>query len=450
MQHFRRWNQSLRWRLMVSLTIAVLMIWILLAPWLVYRVSEQMQHSLDDRLAASARMAASLVLNNPDIRLSSSAFDVIESAQVDLPEALACRISLVGGDTLAVSADAPSILLQDHAEGFSTPKFGEEAWRIYTLKDQGLQISTAERLSKRNTLLQGVLIAAIAPAIIALIATLLMLYGIITHGFRPLARLSQQVAQREASNLSALSTESVPNEVKSLVKEINLLLGRMYQTVERERRFTGDAAHELRTPLSAIKTQIQIARMTSIEGCTVALEKAELAVARLQNTLNQLLLLARVEGDSDFAPLEEWSAEDITRQAIQDVQSAIDKKQIILSLTSQGGGYPKLPGELAVTALRNLIQNAVQFSVKGADLKVNYSADAHQVCWTIIDHGPGLPEALLPTITHRFVHAGKTSQSGLGLAIVDAVCKRFEGQLVFENGKQAGLKVSLCFPLKIL
>lgn len=440
----------LRWQLLWRIGIAVLLMWLLLAPWLLMSVQKEMQNTLDNRLAASAKMLMSLMSQydlDPLIKgvNRNPLFDPAQNP--DLPATLACKVANVAGDIIAVSHDAPENVLTTTQQGYQNRIQDGEPWRVFNLSQGGLTITTAERLETRDTLMRSVVIAAGVPFFLSLAGTLAVVWFGILHGFKPLHSLSQNMARRNTEDLTALVWEQRPAEVRPLVDEINRLLQRMQQSLLRERRFTGDVAHELRTPLAGIKTQLQVARLTDGGKSMHALLQAEKATDRLQRTLDQLLLLARVEGDGQLAETTRLPIAEINNMALSDVQHLARQREVTLRSHDNVDDTIHASAILLAAALRNLLENAIRHAPEHSVVSLSADVEGDQLRWTVEDEGPGVSESLLSELTRRFVHGQQSEGSGLGLAIVDAIVRRFKGELKIENGQQQGLKVTIRIPL---
>jgi signal transduction histidine kinase len=244
-----------------------------------------------------------------------------------------------------------------------------------------------------------------------------------------------------------LQIDRLPSELQPLQATQNALFLRIARTLERERRLTGDAAHELRSPLTAVKTHLQVARMTDGSVREQALENAELGADRLHRTLEQLLLLARVEGSLSFDDGVQCTAEQVARLAIEDASHG-DRERIDLQIPQRlSGACLEMPSALAIAALRNLLDNALRHSPVTTAVVLRLRADAGQALFEVEDQGPGIAPADLQQLTQRFWRSGPQAGCGLGLAIVHAIVQRCAGQLDFDNRK-GGLRVLLRLPLR--
>ncbi|MNJ48972.1 Sensor protein QseC [compost metagenome] len=310
-----------------------------------------------------------------------------------------------------------------------------------------MRITTADRHQEREALNRSILLAASAPVLVALLGSLGLLWIGIGKGLAPLNRMRDALRRRSPDAVEPLQVRALPSELQPLLDTQNQLFLRIAQTIERERRLTDDAAHELRTPLTAIKTHLQVARMTDGEVREQALEHAEQGADRLHRTLEQLLLLARVEGSLSFEDGVQCSAEQVARQAIQDTGLG-NSQRIDLQLAPDAAqAYLGMPSPLAVTALRNLLDNALRHTRGPAPVELAVQMEKGQVAFLVRDHGPGIADQDLERLTERFWRNDQSGGCGLGLAIVQAIVQRCAGSLRFDS-RSDGLRVQLQIPLR--
>ncbi len=243
-------------------------------------------------------------------------------------------------------------------------------WRSFTVQAGDLRVSTADRLEERDVLQRSVVVAAAVPVTVALLGSLALLWLGAGQGLAPLKRIRDALTRRGADSLEPLELAALPSELKPLVETQNQLFQRIAQAIERERRLTGDAAHELRSPLTAIKTHLQVARMTEGAAAEQALAHAEEGADRLHRTLDQLLLLARVEGSLSFDDGVQCSAEDAARVAMHDAGHG-DVRMFELKLADGLSEAPlEVPSVLAIAALRNLLDNALRHTAAGTRVEL--------------------------------------------------------------------------------
>ncbi len=439
---------SLRLRLSLTLGAAFALIWALAAAWMLSDLRNQMMFSLDQRLVASARMVAGLLEQLPALP-SKGEGTHFSAEQLNIPGGMACQVSSLRGEILARSHNNPEQALEAEKMGFHDQMIDGAPWRSFTLARGDVRITTADRQIEREALNMSILLAASVPVGVALLGCLCLLWLGIGQGLAPLNRLREALMRRNADSLEPLQLQSFPSELKPLLDTQNQLFQRIGKTIERERRLTGDAAHELRSPLTAIKTHLQVARMTEGSARDQSLARAEEGADRLHRTLEQLLLLARVEGSLSFDDGSQCSAEQVARLAIQDATGG-ERLRIKLQLPGQLSEAPlQMPAVLAIAALRNLLDNALRHTPEDCAVEVSMETTGNRVRFVVRDHGPGIAPDDLQHLTQRFWRNGQSTGCGLGLAIVQAIVQRCDCALHFDSCAD-GLRVELSMPLQPL
>lgn len=433
---------SLRRRLLITLGLSFVVLWAAAAAWLYTDLQRQMITTLDQRLAASARMVAGLVAQMPDGVWEKSGAPILSVPQ---SRGVACQISTGRGHVLMRTHGDFSGQLDTLPPGFSERMIDGHRWRLFTLVQSGLHITTADRIVERRALLHKVVLIAAVPFIVALIGSLLVLWLGLVRGLRPLDRLRHELSQRAPDALTPIELHSAPAELVPAVETLNRLLARVNDALQREQRFTSDAAHELRTPLTAIKTHVQLASRVDGERARAALASAEAGVARLQHTLEQLLLLARVEADGMEANAQTKVAGIVA--AARDDLLARSRVAVAAPLPNVAVSVPQA---LAVAALRNLLDNALRHSPAEAEVVLEVTLDGNDVKLTVSDRGDWPPDGDTAALTRRFwrTSGGRrhADGSGLGLTVVDAITSRFSGRLDFKPREGGGLIAMLVLP----
>ena len=440
---------SLRLRLTLTLGAAFVLLWALASAWMLFDVRNQLMQSLDQRLAASARMVAGLLVQLPQPQLGEGGITRLSAEQLGIENGLACQVSSLRGELLARSHAAPDSRLDAQHTGFHDQVIGDTAWRSFTLIQNDMRITTADRLDERSALQRSVLLAAALPVFVALLGSLVMLWIGIGNGLEPLRRIRMALAQRSADSVAPLRIERLPQELTPLVETQNQLFARIAQMLERERRLTDDAAHELRSPLTAIKTHLQVAVMTEGDTAKRALAQAEIGTDRLHRILEQLLMLARVEGRVSFDDGLSCAAVEVAQLAIAD---AIQQPgpHVELCGAQEVSPHPlAMPPTLAVAALRNLLDNARRHTKDGTTVRLGLTQlDDCKVRFSVRDFGPGIAPDMLERLTERFWRSGTGEGSGLGLSIVKAIAERCDCELRFIPHWD-GLAVELVVSLQV-
>lgn len=431
---------SLRTRLLLTLGLTLALLWGVAAAWLLNDLQKTFVAALDQRLAQSARMVAGLVHQLPEDVWEQSTMNTLSIPPI---EGLACQVHSPRGEIIARTHANMEDVLAPGQHGHTYRQEGDTVWRVFTYERGGLVITTADRMDERKLLLNGMVRVAVVPFIVALIGSLIALWVGVWRGLAPLSRLRASLASRHPEALAPVSTYGVPKEIKPLINTLNHLLTRVQQTLVREQRFTNDAAHELRTPLTAIKTHLQVAQRAEGRAAQEALNQAEAGVVRLAHTLDQLLTLARVEGRMRFDDGEPSDVVHVIELAVADSAAAPGQCQWPNELPDV---YLAMPRELAITALRNLVDNALHHGPHGVPITLTAEPKHSDIIFTVHDQGPGVDEETLAQLTQRFWRASKQQGSGLGLAIVAAITERFGGDVRFENAPSGGFYAHLRVP----
>lgn len=309
-------------------------------------------------------------------------------------------------------------------------------------------VTVAETTNARQQLTRDILMRSALRLILMMLGAALIVGLAVTVSLRPLHRLGEAIATRSSDDLSAVETP-VPSEVRGLVATINLFMSRLKSALDGLRNFTGNAGHQLRTPLAVVRTQLALAgRATSLDEAQAAARKGDLAVAHAERILAQLLLLARVDAAAGAAPgvLELVGfARDLTAEHIP----AAAEAGIDLGFEGQGAlpirAEPLLLGE----ALRNLISNAILHTGRGTVVTVRVARDGDSALVAVEDDGPGIPETAMPRAVSRFARGNSAAPGmGLGLPVVDEIARLFAGEVRLGRGcGTRGLSVELRFPL---
>ncbi|MEC8918519.1 MAG: ATP-binding protein [Pseudomonadota bacterium] len=431
---------SLRLRLVATLGITLMLLWGITTAWSMRDLSTQLERSLDQRLAQSARMVAGLLDHAPAAGWNGEKGETSSNAALD---GVACRISSLRGEVVAGTHPDMNDVLSVNDEGYSYRYYNEQRWRVYTLVDDDKRITVADRLQERESLLAQVRRAAFYPFLLALIGSLVALWWGVTRGLSPVSKLQRRLILRDHDDLSALPVRGLPREIRPLIDGFNALLARTRRMLELEQRFTDDAAHELRTPLTAIRTHLQIARRVDGDPRREAMQQAEAGVGRLTKTLDQLLLLARMESD------------EITRGSLDPTPLAEALETAMVETGSHDRCHwnepvnrihVELSEALLVIALRNLLENAMRHGLPGGPIEIEAHETNGVAVIDIINQGEAIPSEQLAHLTERFHRGNHPQGSGLGLSIVEAIVTRAGGRVTFASGDGVGLRVTLSLP----
>lgn len=325
-------------------------------------------------------------------------------------------------------------------------------WRTFTLQDPqtGYWIRTAQREDIRQELSQELAMGNIFPLLIALPLLVLAVAVAIQLGFRPLRKLEQPVRHMAPERIHPLDTQHAPKEVSGLVMAVNGLLGRLDDALERERRFSADAAHELRTPLTALRLNLEKLESTD----PAKFRELTAAVDRMGHLVEQMLLLSRVDAGVGFSP-EYVNLSDIVAQSIADVSPLALRKGIEPSLEDPGGqAMAHGQATLLNTLMRSLLANAIQYSPPDTRIETRLEAEGDGFRIRICDQGPGIPAEQRDKALGRFGRLDQRlgSGAGLGLAIARRIAELHGGELTLEDHPDGrpGLCVCIWLPAQRL
>lgn len=345
--------------------------------------------------------------------------------------------------------------------GFSEVEANGSRFRMYTLQTPLQTVQIAQDLSARTARARTLALRAVLP--FAGLTPLLMLavWWIIRRSLAPIERTRRVVARRAADDFSPLAGSDLPDEVRPLVDELNLLFGRVRNAFDAQKNFVADAAHELRSPLTALKLQAQALRHTGSDADTqeAGLARLNQGLDRAIHLVEQLLLLAREEANT--GPTNDSSSQvdlhTVVALAVADVLPQARAKSMDVGLLPTSGAPEATPEHFTVQAqaealrilLRNLLDNAIKYTPASGQVDVSLHRQNGQTVLTVEDSGPGIVEGDRPRVFDRFYRASDTAPAcgnGLGLAIVKVIAQRHGATLALgQSERLGGLKVDVIF-----
>lgn len=458
-------RNSLTARLLVGLVLPAIGLAILLALGGAFTIQKIVESVNDRVLNASARsIADTLALGDGEITLDlpMSAFGMLENEERDNVYYSVWR----GSELITGYPDLPVIAPIEHGDGdtrFAYSTYRDTPVRIAAITrrvprvPEPVIVQVAETLDARSALQERMLTSLAIVELLFLALLIFLLPIAVRWGLVPLARVGSEIDGKDTADFRPLDLSGVPIELRSFVEAFNGLLGRLAAAVEGLRRFTADASHQMRTPLSILRTHIEVVRR---EGARTAAGKTSLddidaATQRLQRLLTQLLALARAEGAKDgpaaaggtasvdaVALVREVAAEYVPVALKESVEvqfeSAVDRAEVITA--------PELLTEL----VGNLLDNAIRYNREHGTVLITLAADEREVIIGIEDEGPGIPAAQREDVFRRFYRLGHDQGrpgSGLGLAIVRALAETIGARVTLgDRHEGSGLRVAVALP----
>lgn len=434
---------SLRARLTGALLLAVLAFAALQAA-VTYRTARAETEALFD--AQMQRIALSL-----SGRLGAGALSD-DAPAADTPAAREMIIQIWRADGVMLYRSPQGRLLPPQTViGFSDTVAGGEPYRIYALRTATQVVQVAQQTEARGRMAGQLALRSVVP--VALLAPVLMLivWWVVGRAIGPIERVRRQVAARRPDDLAPLPTAGLPAEVRPLVGEMNGLLTRLSAAWDALTHFTADAAHELRSPLAALRLQAQsLQRAPDDATRAIATERLLAGIDRATRLVEQLLALARQEAAGEGAELVSLDLTALARNALADAEPEAARHAIALTLDAPTAHVVLRADEAALAVLlRNLLGNALRHTPPGGKVRVGVREEASVIDLTVEDSGPGIAPDERARVQDRFYRVPGTPGhgSGLGLAIVRAIAERHGAALTLDaSPKLGGLRVMLRWP----
>lgn len=356
---------------------------------------------------------------------------------------------------LLQSSNTKPLALLSAKNGFSDQTIEGENWRVFNSHNEynGIQTILAEHYDTRQELGRKIAKDDLYIMLLTFPLSGLLIWMIISRGLASLDRVAEEVANRAPNNLEAVNLQEVPEEIKPVIDELNQLFYRLHEAFEREKRFAADAAHELRTPLAAIKAQAQVAlNSDSLEEKNQALMKLISSVNRGTHVVQQLLIMSKLVPEaSTINDIDEVDLPKITREILVTIAPQAIDKSIELEFDSEKN-LPPIQGNATALGIliRNLVDNAIRYTNEQGCVSVKVYLRDHHTILEVRDNGPGIPQELRERVFERFfrVLGNKTTGSGLGLTIVRQISELHGAAIELDTPDEGtGLIIRVVFPV---
>ena len=452
---------SLRKRVVVLVLAAIGALFVPLAIASYLFMMEEVDELFDARLTENARTLIAL-----DVASAPEGQDV-ESVTVPSSQPRSERNRLVArghpyenqigfqiwtenNELLMSTADLNSLAMDSAPAGFADVQVNNRRWRMFTLLGEDHRwIRVGERYDSRKEIGRALALEAVIPILIAFPLLALLVGVAVSGGLQPLRRLTEQLKIRRSDDPNPIDGDYVDQELHPVVGALNGLLSRLQQTLESERAFTTNAAHELRTPLAGALIHLENARSaTDRKIADAALRDAHHGLNRLSHIVNQLLDLAR------------WDAGQVQTMTPTDLNACVEEELALLgvALSSKNIHVSWRPSPLPTvqgwapglqTVVRNLLDNAIRFSADGQSIDIATFVRDRDVVLSIVDQGPGVPLDQRETAFQRFRRGDvEAAGSGIGLSLVARILEVHHAGITLDDGVNGrGLRVEVLFPI---
>lgn len=440
--------RSLQGRLLVLVLALVTLVW-LAAAAMTWR---DVRHELDELLDGHLAQAAALLVVQQARELGEEhdaadapllhryapkvAFQVFHEGRLALRSPNAPVLPMAGGGT---------------STGFRTVEIGGTAWRVFAARgaERDVQVYVSEQIASRGEILRAVLRSTLWPLLVALPLLGMACWWAIYSGMAPLRRLVRTLAERQPHALEPLALADAPSDIAPLLEALNGLFDRIARLMDSERRFTADAAHELRTPIAAIRAQAQVALGEADEGRRRhALQATLQGCDRVTRLVEQLLTLARLEAEA--APLPGLlDLSELVRQVVSEAAPRAVAKAQDIEVAAAGACRVRGDASLLEALVRNLVDNAIGYSPPRAKVKLSVKQADGRVLLGVEDSGPGMSPQDIERLGERFfrVIGSGESGSGLGWSIVRRIAAVHQAVIrVGTSGELGGLAVAVEWP----
>ncbi|MFE8646175.1 ATP-binding protein [Sphingomonas sp. NCPPB 2930] len=449
---------SLRRRLIASILSASVLVWSVSLGIVVYISWQETSDVFDDALKETARLT--LVLGSSlQTRGGVSGTDVQDEKE---PARLRLYYQIVDakGTILRRAAQAPARPFSsefDRHSSFRDVWVDGEAWRVYLARAKGgeFQVQVGQPWKKRLSLLTDVASGLLWPALVLLLLLAAFCWWVIRRLLAPIEETAKKIGGKSVDDLTPVPTTHQPKELQPIVRSLNLVLGRLSKALEAERRFTADAAHELRTPLAALRMRIQLMQRqqasvpvmeTQAGGDLVTLQSLRDEVDRCTALVESLLALARLDPENaESLPKRELELPALLDSVVADVRKGGQVEVLVQCSEPTLKAQP----DLLRTAISTIIENAVRYGPAEGPVSVEVTTTGDRCRIAIRDRGPGVSDADRARLGERFfrVLGSGRAGNGLGLSIVARIAALHEATLTFEQGLGGtGLGVVLDFP----
>lgn len=446
---------SLRGQLIVGILVPVV-VFIAFNTFSLYRESLSSVNTAYDRtlLASAKTIGEELDVTGYDADAELQAtvpYSALEAFEIDNQNRMFYRVSNLQGELVSGYEELPAWhgTIPDNPPyaalvDFYNLQYREQPVRVAVLLQpvasehgrgmaviqvaETLELRQAQALQiMRSTLMrQGILVAVIA----------LTVWLVVQRATRPVRQLSHTLRARAEGDLSPIATAAAPRELQSLVDDTNHVLKRLRHLLLHQKRFVRDAAHQLRTPLAVLKTQVQSALRNDVPP-DQALCEIEVTVDRATQLANQMLALAKVEQLRQQSASEPIAFDGLLREVALDLSPLIAQHDLDFSISTQRA-WIRADAWMLRELARNLLHNAISHAAIGGRLAVTLDCDGPQVILTVSDNGPGISEALAARLYEPFSSGDRRTGSGLGLAICQEIVQALGGSISLHNRLKSG------------
>lgn len=439
-------NYSLRSRLIIWISLPILGATILASFTSYIFARHEIEEVYDAQLVHSSKVLLQLTQHE---FMEDSGFNLgIENADLKhkYEQNLGFRI-WIDNELMTQSSSTETFGAFEAPPGFSYQNIGQHKWRLFVFIDpiNKIRIEVSERYDIRYELIIQLMSALILPAMFFIPFIFLIVWVGVRKILKPVVKISANMDRRGSNDFSPITGKALPQEIMPLVQALNRLFSRIEESFNKERQFTDNAAHELRTPLAAMKTQTQVLlkKTSNMPDCKEGLDNLHASINRASHMVDQLLSFSRLQ--TDQIEFENVDLSRIATEVLVEISPLAVKKKINL----EADITPDIkvsgnPHALSIM-LRNLVDNALKFTPESQNVKVSLFNEKNNVVIKVSDTGPGIVDTKKDKVFERFYRIQKNGQqgTGLGLSITKWVCNTHNAGISLTDNTPNGLIVTV-------
>lgn len=444
----KRLNESVQFKLSVTLSLAILLIAVVAGAFSFMSAFDEAHELQDDVLRQVAQL-----LDRQRLSPGPPAAVPRSKARNEESRVFIQRLEAGNRSAAGVGSGGPLPLPATLTDGLHTLEVGGETFRVLVRTTAvGERVAVAQESGFRDEIARESALRTVMPFLLLVPILLLIVANLVRQMFRPIAALSKEIDQRTEQDLHGVDDRHLPTEVRPFVVAINRLLARVAQSMQAQRRFVADAAHELRSPLTALSLQAERLAQADMSGpARERLSVLRQGIERGRSLLDQLLSLAKAQTSTEL-PAAPVSIQGIYRRVLEDLMPLAESRHMDIGVEGAQDANVWVSELDMIAVVRNLVDNAIRYTQEGGRVDLSVSKTEGWAVLSIQDTGPGIPLAERGRIFDPFyrVLGSEQTGSGLGLSIVQTIANRIGAEIRLDFAdevKQAGLRIAVFIPM---
>lgn len=428
-------NSSIKRFLLVYISLAVLMIYALISLAAYWVSKEELDELYDANLQQVANAIAAQQLAIPDIAHLYNNNQVAAGTEIEGEEEFYVRILSKDQNVLYVSHPEAKVPLPS-SSGWSTQKYQTKQWRFFVVSAKNKTIQVAQSMWLRKNTIKETALSLMASQLVFIPILVLLIFLAIKKALSPLLALTTDIQHRDSTDLKPFVADNLPCEIKPLVQSLNMFMDKVSSMVNVLKRFTSDAAHELRTPITSLRLQLAVLEQSnSLLERESAIQHLKSGINRSEQLVSQLLTLSRLEPDNQSRQIGVVNLLTLVKECFEELLPLAQEKSIDLGLVNPENCEIKgVQSEIKILMI-NIIDNAIRYTPKGGTVDVSIFNRNDNVVLEVKDSGSGIPACDFERVFERFCRGENQhiQGSGLGLSIVKEIAEQHGARIELAN-----------------